>query len=302
MVYIFVAFYAEAKNIIAHYDLKRQAKQPGIGFDVFANERIRLVITGTGEINAAAAVGNIGGAYAITAADPIVNIGSCACMECEHSHNRGVFLGNKLTEEATGRTFYPDMLIKSELEECEIITVLKPVTSEEASHANTRNEAQVNVKTVYDMEAAAIYQAASLFTGPHNIHFIKVVSDSGEKIGQSTIQQVFEENNAAICRYIDDLAGAGAAENTMAVNDENTDNTAYSNISKSDMNMCEKIIADMRCSKVMGDQLRQLIKYCSLSGIDYGTVIDGFYKEGKLPCNSKRDGKVCLEELKQRLI
>ena len=34
-----------------------------VRFDVFANESIRLVITGVGEINAAAAVSNIGGAY-----------------------------------------------------------------------------------------------------------------------------------------------------------------------------------------------------------------------------------------------
>ena len=33
---------------------------------MFANESIRLVITGVGEINAAAAVSNIGGAYGIS--------------------------------------------------------------------------------------------------------------------------------------------------------------------------------------------------------------------------------------------
>ena len=55
MIYIFSAFYAEAKNIIEHYGLKKEKSPEMVRFDVFANESIRLVITGVGEINAAAA-------------------------------------------------------------------------------------------------------------------------------------------------------------------------------------------------------------------------------------------------------
>ena len=46
-----------------------------VRFDVFANESIRLVITGVGEINAAAAVSNIGGAYGISPDDEILMLG-----------------------------------------------------------------------------------------------------------------------------------------------------------------------------------------------------------------------------------
>ena len=63
MIYIFSAFYAEAKNIIDHYGLKKKKSPEMVRFDVFANESIRLVITGVGEINAAAAVSNIGGGW-----------------------------------------------------------------------------------------------------------------------------------------------------------------------------------------------------------------------------------------------
>ena len=54
MIYIFSAFYAEAKNIIDHYGLKKEKSPETVRFDVFANDSIRLVITGVGEINAAA--------------------------------------------------------------------------------------------------------------------------------------------------------------------------------------------------------------------------------------------------------
>ena len=64
----------------------------------------------------------------------------------------------------------------------------------------------------------------------------------------------------------------------------------------------DRLTSDMRCSKVMGDQLAQLIKYCRLSGIDYKAVLDEYYTNGLLPCESKREGKKCLFELKQRLL
>ncbi len=70
-----------------------------------------------------------------------------------------IFLGNKLTEQMTGRTFYPDMLMKANFRECEIVTV-----------ARVLNEGSDSV--VYDMEAAAVYQAA-VFRGTASYAFYK---------------------------------------------------------------------------------------------------------------------------------
>lgn len=290
MIYIFTAFYAEAKSIIANYNLKMQQKQAAVRFDIFSNDDIRLVITGVGEINAATAVANVGGAYGIGAEDVIVNIGSCAAFENE-THTmlndkctgmgEHIYMVNKITEQSTGRTFYPDMLLKSDMEECEAVTVAKPITEAEIENLSD-NTAQVSC--VYDMEAAAVYQAASLFVGPHCMHFIKAVSDSGEKIDQLRITEVFAAANDTICGYIDRLI---------------TTKSTYATDNNYDL---QQLITDMKCSKVMGDQLGQLIKYCALSGIDYESVIKEFYSTGKLPCSSKKAGKVCLEELKSRLL
>ena len=149
MIYIFSAFYAEAKNIIDHYGLKKEKSPEMVRFDVFANDSIRLVITGVGEINAAAAVSNIGGAYGISQDDEILNVGCGAGFSSDICMG-SIFLGNKLTEQMTGRTFYPDMLMKANFRECEIVTV-----------ARVLNEGSDSV--VYDMEAAAVYQAAAFF-------------------------------------------------------------------------------------------------------------------------------------------
>lgn len=274
MIYIFSAFYAEAKNIIDHYSLKKEKSPETVRFDVFANDSIRLVITGVGEINAAAAVSNIGGAYGISPDDEILNVG-CGAGFGNETCLGSIFLGNKLTEQMTGRTFYPDMLMKTNLMECEIVTV-----------ARVLNEGRDSV--VYDMEAAAVYQAAAFFVGPHRMHFIKLVSDAGERIDQSKITELFALQEEKICGYIDMLLSVGG--NKASIDD-----------TKSSWNI-DGLISDMRCSKVMGDQLEQLIKYCRLSGIDYKAVLDEYYTKGLLPCESKREGKKCLFELKQRLL
>lgn len=274
MIYIFSAFYAEAKNIIDNYGLKKEKSPETVRFDVFANDSIRLVITGVGEINAAAAVSNIGGAYGISPDDEILNVG-CGAGFGNETCLGSIFLGNKLTEQMTGRTFYPDMLMKTNLMECEIVTV-----------ARVLNEGRDSV--VYDMEAAAVYQAAAFFVGPHRMHFIKLVSDAGERIDQSKITELFALQEEKICGYIDMLL-------SVCGNKASIDDT------KSAWNI-DRLISDMRCSKVMGDQLAQLIKYCRLSGIDYKAVLDEYYTKGMLPCESKREGKKCLFELKQRLL
>ena len=110
MIYIFSAFYAEAKNIIDHYGLKKEKSPEMVRFDVFANERLGL--TGVGESTAAAAVSNIGGAYGISQDDEILNVGCGAGFSSDICMG-SIFLGNKLTEQMTGRTFYPDMLMKA---------------------------------------------------------------------------------------------------------------------------------------------------------------------------------------------
>lgn len=63
----------------------------------------------------------------------------------------------------------------------------------------------------------------------------------------------------------------------------------------------EKLCADLHCSKVMGDSLRQHLRYFALTGMDVDSVIQKMYGEGMLPCKDKREGKLRFEELKRRL-
>ena len=321
MVYVFCAFYGECSELIKHYNLKKRRADKYYRFDVFENEDlpVRIILTGQGSVMAAAAVSGAASFFGINSEDAIINVGTCA-----GDYEPGqVFICNKITEEATGRTFYPDMILRSSLPERELVTVptaiRKPIHEQEP---DLTLEAYINVNTnankdtynmaLYDMEAASIYQAANLYVGPHRMGFVKVVSDNGDIEGLTPdfIKKLMAEAVDEIASYVDmfavdnkhrikSLECNGIADNKYADNSSLHDeirrveeNTQFTN----------QLCKDLHCSKVMENQVRQLIKYLSLEGTDYMTYINKLYDEGKLPAHDKKNGKVCLDEIKRELL
>ena len=158
MIYLFTALYCEAHGLIRKFGLARNPKNTWL--QEFYNQEagIRLTITGVGEIAAAAAVGSVCGACRPAREDILLNVGICARRE----GREGIFLCNQITEQATGRTFYPDMLYRHDFQEGPIVTGMGLW-----NRADDRPESgpAVPAGALYDMEAAAIYQAGSLFFG-----------------------------------------------------------------------------------------------------------------------------------------
>ena len=140
MVYVFCAFYGECSDLIKHYNLKKRQSDKHYRFDVFENEvsPVKIIITGQGAVLAASAVSGAVSYFGIDGKDAIINIGTCA----GNYEVGSVFLCNKITEYVTGRTFYPDMLIKCSIREGEIVTVSVPV-----------KENDIALGKLYDMEA-----------------------------------------------------------------------------------------------------------------------------------------------------
>ena len=210
MIYLFTALFAEAAPIIEHYSLKRNKKENRIELyereiavqsaksvvkvvmcqdaektvktvtcqdtDETAKKKakeqvpLRLVITGVGVVAAARAVGVCAGLFGFSKNDCILNIGTAAS-----TLPRGTALiGNKLVCRTNGRTFYPDMLMRLPQNAVEgtIYTTGKVVCE---------GQLVCEEQSAYDMEAAAIYEAASAFLGPHQLSFLKIISDAGER-------------------------------------------------------------------------------------------------------------------------
>lgn len=282
MVYVFCAFYGECSGLIKHYNLKKRQTDKYYRFDVFENENqpVRIILTGQGSVMAAAAVSGAASFFGIKAEDAIINVGTCA-----GDYEPGqVFICNKITEEATGRTFYPDMILRSSLPERELVTA--PVVIRKSIHEYANKDS--HNMALYDMEAAAIYQAANLYVGPHRMGFVKVVSDNGDIEGLTPdfIKGLMAEAVDEIASYVDRFV---ADTHDMCRAEESTQFT-------------NQLCKDLHCSKVMENQVRQLIKYLSLEGTDYMTYINKLYNEGRLPAHDKKNGKVCLDEIKRELL
>lgn len=279
MIYILTAMYAEAHALIAHFHLKKNVSH--IRFQVFDNQEgdIRLIVAGTGMVPAAVAIADT--CREAMTEDFLVNVGVCACMQEEKISE--IFLCNKIREQVTGRTFYPDILYRHGFKEAQILTGEVPYTKGKMEDGFW----------LYDMEAAAIYQAGLYYFGPHQMSFLKVVSDCGdiEKVTAKQVNELMEGKIGRIAEYVNLLKeigckkqeGPGLLENALS-------------------NETELLCRDMHCSKTMAAALRQCIRYGILSGVDVTGLRKEMYCEGKLPCKDKREGKLCFEEFKRRVL
>lgn len=285
MVYIFTALYCEAHGFIRQFDLTKN--QENTCFQEFYNGEagIRLTITGVGEIAAAAAVGSTCSVHRPAHGDLLLNVGICA----HTAKNDGIFLCNKIIEKATGKTFYPDMLYRHRFNEGTIVTGMTPWKGKDNDIMMT---ASASDGKMYDMEAAAVYQAGSHFFGPHQMIFLKIVSDKGavEEVSKEQTTLLMEKYQQCIADYIKQVSAitqkSGCQRNILGEEEE-----------KQVATFC----TDLHCSKTMRDFMGQYIRYMALSGTDYISVIRDMYAKKLLPCKDKREGKLRFEEFKRRL-
>lgn len=298
MIYVMMALYQEAHGLIRELELKKNTAYAP--FEVFDNESagIRLVVTGVGEIAAAAATAAVCARDGADTADFLVNIGCCAAGGCEpadrdmdsgygaaHAAQTGdLYVCHKITEQATGKTFYPDILYRHPWKERELVTGMQPLQRAAAHGA------------LYDMEAAAVYQAGIRFFSPDRMIFLKVVSDSGvagqERMTAETLAGLLEQHVKAVAGFLANLWKAADEEEALR----------SGGILQEDEAVLEQIFAALHCSQTMRASARQYITYAALTGYDWKVELEEWYARGLLPCKDRREGKVRLEELKQVLL
>ena len=298
MIYVVTALYQEAHGFIRELELKKNTAYAP--FEVFDNESagIRLVVTGVGEIAAAAATAAVCARDGADAADFLINIGCCAAGGCEpadrdmdsgygaaHAAQIGdLYVCHKITEQATGKTFYPDILYRHPWKERELVTGMQPLQRAAAHGA------------LYDMEAAAVYQAGIRFFSPDRMLFLKVVSDFGiagqERMTAEALTGLLEQYVKEVAAFLTNLREAADEEETLR-ND---------GILQEDETVLERLFAALHCSQTMRASARQYITYAALTGYDWKAELEEWYARGLLPCKDRREGKVRLEELKQVLL
>lgn len=279
MIYIFVALYPEAQPIIRRLGLKRERAE--FGFDIYTGDspEVRLVITGVGMVAAATAVGSTLAYYHVgrdSSDSTIVNFGSCAGK----GRVGETYLCNKIIDRISGHTFYPDILYRHDFPEAYVISEPN-VLKEGLDHLHREG--------LHDMEAAAVYQAGSQFLGPHQMSFIKVISDAGNgrELSAEELTETIEMGAEVFLDYLSKCTGP-----TVSADSEGQ-------ISERDL---EQLCLQLHCSETMRMAVRQCVKYWSLAGVDYQAVLRQMREQKELPCRDRREGKKRFEELKKRLL
>ena len=303
MIYLITAIYAEAHPFITRFELKKDSSPTR--FQVFRNAEadLCLVISGTGAVPAATAISSICTEYNAGPGDFLLNVGICAQIrtdstpghETENTERTGaLFLCNKIKEQVTGRTFYPDILYRHKFAEAQILTGARPYQTTSLPPGLLDNRTEDAGFFLYDMEAAAVYQAGAYYFGPHQMSFLKVISDTGNtgQVTSALVEQLLCQNMDAIADYIATLQTASQE----SCKDEHP-------IRKSSLpREADQLCLALHCSRTMAESVRQHIRYWTLAGVNYLTVLEEMYLEGRLPCKDKREGKQRFEELKARLL
>ena len=313
MIHIFTALYPEAKPLIQALSLKKRAAQTH--YQQFLSEEgdLSLTITGVGPLQAAAVTASVLTDYDAGAQDQLLSLGTAARLTtCPAS----MYHVNKITEAATMRDFYPDMLLNTGLPEASLITGAKLYTKQESGYA----------ADLYDMEAAAIYQAASMFLGPHQMNFLRIVTDDGlTQEEMETGMTMRTVTNAASGTESKPAVGTEASaprslaahvtdcveqqvDTIVAVVDKlralmAAEAAGHQVLTENEQQLVDKLIADAHFSKVMADECVQLIRYAALSELDWQQPIAALYAEGLVPTRDKRAGKIILERhLRARIL
>lgn len=267
VLYLFTALFPEARGIIRAFHLKKDPESRA--FQRFAGDQITLTVTGVGCAAACTAAAET--LQHARPGDLLVNAGLAA----GRAEPGTIFLINRLTDETSGRTFYPDMVWTSPFPET-------------ALHTGNRIADTPPADGLYDMEGAALFQAAGYYLGPDRMLFLKVVSDAG--MDHAVTAQKAEEwmSQPALLAFLRKLADR-PEEAEVPLNAAQED-------------AVERLIKGLHSSATMAAEVRQWMTWLALEGEPIEKTITEWFAEGILPCASRQEGKICLGKLRDTVV
>lgn len=165
MKFIITALHVEARPLIQHFGLKKDPASKRLS--VYRKDDLCLAVSGTGKVKSATATAWLLGRYGVDEGSIMLNFGFCGATDPAMATGELLVI-NKITDAATGRSFYPEMLLKAGLPERMVVTYDAMVTQENAPDAGD---------AVVDMEASGFFQAAVGFLPVSRILCLKLVSD-----------------------------------------------------------------------------------------------------------------------------
>lgn len=323
MVYIFAAHKGEVEHLIKKLSLgKRKTSFPFLQYE---GEEILLTITGQGQINASASVASTLQEEKAKKGDLLLSLGSAAAILGRKRTSEDLlghwFWIHSLEQESTGRKFYPDLLYKPDFPEAGLITGDKilelasmgdrDTVSERRGdsreqivskgHSDSEDVSGFSNTFLYDMESAAVFQAANFYLAPEDFFFLRCVTDFGVSLGeeklpffplsrQERMQALLQKEEEKVLRFIRFLQ-----EKSIERRKEEEGELAF-------QQQLQSLSESLHCSFVMEKQLERLLRYALLQGISPEEIREYLEwnfggKEG-----DKRAGKKALSSFKQWIL
>ncbi len=190
MINLVVAIPCEARPLLEHFALRGLPRGP---FRVYQGERVRLIVSGVGKANAAAAVAWLAGRHPAAAPCAWLNVGTAG--HALRPLGQGL-LAHKVSDAASGVNWYPSRLFTAAVEGETLLTVERP-------------ELEYLQPAAYEMEAAGFCSAAGRFAPWELIHCYKVISDNrhspAHQISEDLVRELMTENLTAITAVVAEL-------------------------------------------------------------------------------------------------
>ena len=357
MVYIFAAHKGEVEHLIKKLSLgKRKTSFPFLQYE---GEEILLTITGQGQINASVSVAATLQEEKAKKGDILLSLGSAALILGKNRTASEELMGRwfwiqKLEQQSTGRCFYPDLLYKLDFPEARLLTgdkILERASMEDGEISGDSDSKEDIVSEgysdskedivskefsgfekllLYDMESAAVFQAANFYLAPEDFFFLRCITDFGVSSSEGTaffspvswqekMQSLLQKEEEKVLRLIRFLQ-----KKSIERRKEEEKETAF-------QQQLQSLSKSLHCSFVMEKQLERLLRYAFLQGIsseeireylernfggknaekdvenaveeDTGIGIgNDFEKFGGLVLIDKRAGKKALSSLKQWIL
>ena len=285
MITFITAIYPEARELIRKLHLKQQVSETL--YPLFEGDGFRLLITGTGMISTAATVARHFTRYPSECAqDIVINLGVAGYVAPqEASASVGdLFLVSKITEQCTGRTFYPDLLYQNSFRHKPLTTVPAVCT----------NPAAFTEETLIDMEASALYQTLLPHVSPDRMLFFKIISDiPGTQSAAPVLpESLLEPHIDGILSYAKELHHL---LKTAAVTEPA--------LTAEELTLSQHIAKQLPMTEAMVREYKRLLTYAKLSGKPLAALLQDFLSTiSGLTIRGKKQAMPYLSRLRELIL
>jgi hypothetical protein len=269
---ILTALKSEAEPLIKHFELMRLSQS------IFYRNQIALLITGVGDSNVRNSLQSHLQNVNFNHNSFFVNIG-VAGGKPDIGLIGDCFLINKLSHETNDFPNYPDILIKHNFKECSLTTVQSPVIN---GHENFLG--------LVDMEATTIWSTLKSKVQPHQIIFLKVISDymsfSKDEIKNfhPLTKKLIQEHLPSFSKFIKTLMTIKFSTKTELSDEENQ--------------LINSIAAKLRLTQTQILKLNQLADNAKMNQHDLCNLLSPFFN---IPSHDKHQRNTIFYQIEAKL-